>query len=361
MKAAETLSSEVGVVAAVAALSVSRATLYRRRRPRLPPSPRAPSHRALSDKERKHIVDVLNSERFVDKAPAEVYATLLDEDTYLCSISTMYRLLRSTGQVRERRNQLRHPNYSKPELLATRPNQLWSWDITKLRGPRPWSYLYLYVILDVFSRYVVGWMIAEKESASLAKRLLAETCAKQGVEADSLTVHADRGPSMRSKLVAQLLADLGVTKTHSRPYTSNDNPYSESQFKTMKYRPGFPSRFGGLEDALAFGRPFFHWYNHEHRHHGIALLTPAQVHYGRANEVLEQRQQALDAAYDVHPERFGRRPRVPALAREVWINPPSPITSSSAGGGPEGAGLERAIPAHDEPPVAGIIADSRVP
>ena len=358
MRAAEELGQEVGVVAACTALSVSRATLYRRRRPPRPPRPRPPSHRALSEAERGHVLEVLTSERFVDKAPAEVYATLLDEETYLCSISTMYRLLRAAKCVRERRNQLRHPNYRKPELLATRPNQLWSWDITKLRGPKPWSYYYLYVILDV-QPVRVGWMVAERESALLAKRLLAETMAKQGIEPGELTVHADRGSSMRSKLVAQLLADLGVTKTHSRPYTSNDNPFSESQFKTMKYRPDFPARFGSLPDARSFGRRFFPWYNEEHRHHGLALLTPAVVHDGQAEEVLGQRQRALLAAYAAHPERFGKPPRVPALPREVWINPPS-TSSSTAGGGEEGAGLDRAHPAHDEPPEVGVTEDSRL-
>ncbi len=230
---------------------------------------------------------MLNSTRFADKAPAEVYATLLDEKTYLCSIRTMYRVLAANGQVRERRKQLHHPNYTKPELLATGPNQVWSWDITKLRGPAKWTYFHLYVILDIFSRYVVGWMIAENESAALANRLIAETVGKEELtveQLEQLTLHADRGTSMKSKLVAQLLADLGVTKTHSRPHTSNDNPFSESQFKTLKYRPEFPGRFGCLEDARSFCRSFFPWYNTEHRHHGIALLTPLQVHQGRADE-----------------------------------------------------------------------------
>ncbi len=265
----------------------------------------------------------LNSQRFADKAPAEVYATLLDEQTYLCSISTMYRVLHRNGPVRERRNQLRHPHYAKPELLATGPNQLWSWDITKLKGPVAWHYFYLYVILDVFSRYVVGWMIAEKESATLAKRLIAETLGKQEVNPENITLHADRGPSMRSKLVAQLLADLGVTKTHSRPYTSNDNPFSESQFKTMKYRPGFPARFGSIEDATSFARDFFPWYNLEHRHHGIALLTPYTVHYGHVDGVLATRQTALDGAFGTTPERFTKPPTVAVPRSNVWINPPS--------------------------------------
>lgn len=323
MTAAEQLCHEVGVVSACMALQVSRATLYRRRRP-APPAPpkRRESHRALRPEERDAVVAALNSERFADMAPAEVYATLLDEDTYLCSISTMYRLLRASGLTGERRNQLQHPKYVKPELLATAPNQLWSWDITKLKGPAKWTSYHLYVILDVYSRYVVGWMVAEKESAELAKRLLAETIGKEKVDRGELVVHADRGTSMRSRLVAQLLADLGVTKTHSRPHVSDDNPFSESQFKTMKYRPGFPERFGSIEDARTFGRKFFRWYNEEHRHHGIALLTPAQVHQGLGTAVLSERQRALDAAYAANPARFPRPPKVPSLAREVWINPP---------------------------------------
>ena len=237
----------------------------------------------------------------------------------------MYRILNEHQLVSERRNQLRHPTYTKPELLATGPNQLWSWDITKLRGPTKWTYYYLYVILDVYSRYVPGWLIAEHESARLAEHLIAETCAKQAIVPDQLTLHADRGSAMRSKPVALLLADLGVTKTHSRPYVSNDNPYSEAQFKTMKYRPGYPDRFGSIQDARAWARPFFHWYNHEHYHSGLALLTPATVHYGHAQAVLEQRQETLQAAFAAHPERFVRgAPRPPSLPSEVWINKPPP-------------------------------------
>ena len=274
---------------------------------------------------------MLNEERFADKTPAEVYATLLDEGTYMCSVRTMYRILGEHGQVRERRNQLRRPSYTKPELMATGPGQLWSWDITKLKGPAKWQYFHLYVILDVFSRYVVGWMVAERESAVLARRLIAETIGKELVDPGDLILHADRGPSMRSKCVAQLLSDLGVTKTHSRPYTSTDNPFSESQFKTMKYRPDFPGRFGGLEEAREFLRPYFHWYNQEHHHHGLALLTPAQVHHGLADQVLQHRQQAMDAIYAAHPERFSRPPRVPRLPAEVWINPPTSISPATEG------------------------------
>lgn len=267
--------------------------------------------------------DVLNSEVFQDKSPREVYATLLDEGRYLCHWSTMYRVLRTHDEVRERRNQLQHPTYSKPELLATGPNQLWSWDITKLRGPSKHSYYYLYVILDVYSRYVVGWMIAEQENAELAEQLIAETCAKQGIEPDQLTIHADRGSAMTSKSVALLLSDLGVTKTHSRPHVSNDNPYSEAQFKTLKYRPDYPERFGSIIDARSWGRAFFDWYNNRHHHIGLALLTPADVHSGRTAVKLQQRQTILQQAYAAHPERFVRgAPVLPVLPAEVWINPP---------------------------------------
>jgi putative transposase len=259
----------------------------------------------------------------VDQAPHQVHATLLDEGLYVCSPRTMYRLLEEHGEVRERRDQLRHPAYQKPELLATRPNQVWSWDITKLRGPVKWTYFYLYVILDLFSRYVVGWMIAPGESAELAKKLIQESISKQRVPPGQLNLHADNGPSMTSKTLALKLADLGVTKSHSRPYVSDDNPFSESQFKTMKYRPEFPDRFGSLEDARAHGQGFFHWYNLEHHHSGIAMLTPHMVHYGLAADVLDNRQRVLTAAFQQHPERFVRKPPRPApLPDAVWINPP---------------------------------------
>jgi putative transposase len=278
----------------------------------------------LTPEEREVVRQTLNSERFQDSAPRQVYATLLDEGEYLCSWRTMYRILEEYQEVRERRDLLRHPTYTKPELLATAPNQLWSWDITKLKGPAKWTYYSLYTILDVFSRYVSGWLIAEGESATLAEQLIAESCIKQGIEPGQLTLHADRGSAMISKTVAHLLADLGVTKTHSRPYVSNDNPYSEAQFKTMKYRPDFPERFGSLQDARTWARSFFDWYNHEHYHTGLSLLTPATVHYGQAQAVLEQRQKVLQAAYAAHPERFVRgEPRVPPLPTEVWINKPS--------------------------------------
>ena len=325
MNAANQLSEHVSISEACQALGVPRSSFYRARQPKRAPKPRPTPERALKPQEKEQVRQVLNSEPFQDSAPREVYATLLDQGQYLCSWRTMYRILNEHQLVCERRNQLRHPTYTKPELLATGPNQLWSWDITKLRGPAKWTYYYLYTILDVFSRYVVGWLIAERESARLAEHLIGETCAKQGIEPDQLTLHADRGSAMISKTVALLLADLGVTKTHSRPHVSNDNPYSESQFKTMKYRPGYPDRFGSIQDARAWARLFFYWYNHEHYHSGLALLTPATVHYGRAQAVLERRQETLQAAYAAHPERFVRGvPRPPSLPTEVWINEPSP-------------------------------------
>ena len=312
----------LGVRATCEALGVAPASYYRSRRLELPARPRT-SPRALSSKERQDVLDVLHAPRFVDVAPAEVYATLLDEGHYLCSERTMYRILAANQEVRERRDQLRHPSYAAPELMATAPNELWSWDITKLKGPAKWVYYYLYVILDVFSRYVVGWMVAERESAALAERLIEETCERQGIARGQLTLHADRGSSMRSKTVALLLADLGVTKTHSRPYTSTDNPFSEAQFRTMKYRPEFPDRFGCLQHARRFCGPFFGWYNAEHRHSGLAMLTPQDVHYGLAEPRLAKRAAVLAAAYAAHPERFSHGVPMPdTLPKAVWINKP---------------------------------------
>ena len=280
------------------------------------------------------MLEMLHSDRFVDQAPATIYATLLDEGRYHCSIRTLYRILAEQAEVRERRNQLRHPVYQKPELLATAPNQVWSWDITKLLGPVRWSYYYLYVILDIFSRYVVGWMLAPAESAALAQRLITDTCTKQQIEPGQLTLHADRGSSMTSKPVALLLADLGVTKTHSRPYTSDDNPFSEAQFKTLKYRPDFPERFGSLEDARAFCQRFFTWYNGEHRHAGIGLMPPAAVHEGRAERMRTARHQVLMTAYAAHPERFvSKPPQPPRLPHAVWINPPTKESTAQNGVG----------------------------
>jgi putative transposase len=329
MKAVEELTSVVGTGAACRSLGVARATVYRHRRPtpaKGPSVPRPRPPRALSDQERRQVLDALHSEPFVDKAPAEVYATLLDQGTYLCSIRTMYRILHDAKQVRERRNQLRHPTYQKPQLVATAPNQVWSWDITKLLGPAKWTYFYLYVILDIFSRFVVGWMLAHRESAALAGRLIRETILKQGIAQDQLTIHSDRGPSMSSRTVAQLLATLGVTKSQSRPHVSNDNPFSESQFKTLKYRPEFPDRFGSFDGALEFCGPFFHWHNFEHYHWGLGLLTPATVHLGLADQVLEARKQVLEAAYAAHSERFVHQlPKPLPLPQAVWINPPAEL------------------------------------
>ena len=278
------------------------------------------SSRALAEWEREGVLEVLNSERFCDMAPGEIHATLMDEGVYFCSERTMYRLLRRQGQTIERRQGMAH-HYPRPELLASRPNELWSWDITKLLGPMKWTYFYLYKIMDIFSRFVVGWLVAHRESAALAEDLIAETYLKQGIEPGQLTIHADRGSSMRSQTVGQLLCDLGVTKTHSRPHVSNDNPFSEAAFKTLKYRPDFPDRFGSIEDARTFCRTFFDWYNHQHRHSGIAMLTPASVHNGSSESVLQSRSVTLIAAYLNHPERFVRgMPKVKSLPREVWIN-----------------------------------------
>lgn len=326
MTAASDLSVSVGCAAACRAFGLPRASFYRARAARPEPaaiSPRPKPPRALSDTERQTALAHLHSERFVDHAPHQVHATLLDEGIYICSPRTMYRLLEEHGEVRERRDQLRHPVYRKPELLATEPNRVWSWDITKLRGPSKWSYFYLYVLLDLFSRYVTGWMVAPRESGELAKDLVQQSLAKQGVSPGQLTLHADNGGPMKGKPLALKLADLGVTKSHSRPYVSNDNPFSESQFKTLKYRPEFPDRFGSLEDARAHCQRFFHWYNCEHHHSGIAMLTPHMVHYGLAADVLDHRQLVLTEAFRQHPERFVRKPPRPApLPEAVWINPP---------------------------------------
>lgn len=323
MAAVGELSPVVGIQAACEVLGLPRSSFYRQQRPTFGPSQKVVSARALSLLERENVLACLHEERFQDRSPAAVYATLLDEGTYHCSLRSMYRILGDEGETRDRRDQLTHPAYQKPELLATGPNQLWSWDITKLKGHAKWTYFYLYVILDVFSRYVVGWMVAPRETAELAKRLIAETCDKQNIQPDQLTIHADRGSSMTSKPVAFLLADLSVTKSHSRPYVSDDNPYSESHFRTLKYRPDFPERFGCIQDSRAFCQEFFAWYNEEHRHSGIELLTPAMVHHGQAPAVIEQRQVVLDAAYEAHPERFVRSaPKLLAIPKEVWINKP---------------------------------------
>ena len=308
------------------ALGIARASYYRVQSPITFPNTERSHPRALSVEERQAVLSVVNSERFCDQAPAEVYATLLDEEQYLCSERTMYRILAENQEVRERRDQLSHPRYAAPELLATRPNEVWSWDITKLLGPAKWTYFYLYVILDIFSRYVVGWMVAYRESAQLAKRLIEQTLERQGIEPGKLTLHADRGSSMTSKPVAFLLAELGVTKTHSRPYVSNDNPYSESQFKTMKYRPEFPERFGSYQDARGFCREFFPWYNQDHHHSGLGFLTSFEVHFGKAEQQREKRALVLRRAFEKNPERFVRGlPTPPALPEQVWINKPKEV------------------------------------
>jgi len=327
--AAQELAVEVGVAPACQALGVPRATFYRRQRP-LPghQQPRPTPARALCESERERVLDLLACPRFVDRSPAEVVATLLDEGEYLCSERTMYRVLAANQLVRERRNQREHPPYTKPELVATGPNQVWSWDVTKLLGPKKWTYFYLYVLLDIFSRYVVGWMVADRENSALAGRLITETCHKQGVAPQVLTLHSDRGAPMTSKCTAQLLADLGVTRSLSRPQVSDDNPFSEAQFKTVKYHPGFPNRFQDIDAAITFCRSFFPWYNTEHRHGGIAMLTPDDVHHDRAKAVLKQRARTLQVAWSKHPERFVQGiPKPSPLPEEVWINPPATSTN----------------------------------
>lgn len=321
----EELRVLVGMRTACRALGVSPATIYRHRRPPAPraPQPRPTPARALSPVEKEVVLSELQSDRFVDASPAAVWATLLDEGRYLCSERTMYRLLADCGEVRERRNQLDHPPYARPELLASHPNELWSWDITKLRGPAKWTYYYLYALIDVFSRYVVGWTLQYRESGEIATELIRQAIEQQKIRPGHLTLHADRGGPMTSKPLAFLLADLGVTKTHNRPHTSNDNPYSEAHFKTLKYRPTFPAFFDSMEEARAFCREFFDWYNLEHRHSGIGLMTPAVVHFGRAPEVQARRALVLTEAYGRTPERFIRRPpQPPALPTAAWINKP---------------------------------------
>jgi putative transposase len=325
MNITKSLAQKVGIRPACNALDVSRAGFYRWQHPHEKEPLCRLSPLALSSGERNEVLDILHAERFIDKAPREIYAALLDEKNYLCSVRTMYRILGKEGELKERRKQVSRPQYTKPEILARAPNEAWSWDITKLKGPVKWTYFYLYVILDIYSRYVVGWMVAHRELSALARKLIAETCAKQMIQPDQLLIHADRGSSMMSKPVALLLADLGVTKSHSRPSVSNDNPYSEAQFKTMKYRPEFPERFGSIQDARAFCQTFFPWYNTEHYHLGLGLLTPEAVHYGRASRILEDRKEVLRAAYEKHPERFkGRIPTPASLPDAVWINKPSP-------------------------------------
>ena len=336
MHAIDTVTLPGETSALCQSVGLARASFYRRRQPARVStlrSPKAPSPRALVPAERQAVLDTLHSERFVDQSPAEVHATLLEEQTYLCSARTMYRVLAAADEVRERRDQARHPAYARPELVATAPNQIWSWDITKLKGPAKYVYFSLYVILDLFSRYVVGWMVALHESALLAERLIAVTCLKQGIAPHQLTVHADRGAPMRSKLVALLFSDLGIDASHSRPRVSNDNPFSESQFRTLKYRPEFPDRFGSVEHARAISQDLFTWYNNAHHHSGLSYLTPADVHYGRADTRLDVRYRARLAAYVAHPERFvNGPPRRETLPAAVWINPPIKTARQDAPG-----------------------------
>lgn len=323
------LAPRLGVAPTCTALELPRASYYRSRAPRSEPKPRPTPARALPVEERQAVLDALHEPRFVDLAPAQVYATLLDEGRYLCSERTLYRVLAENAEVRERRDQLRHPHYAAPELLATRPNELWSWDITKLLGPTKWTYYYLYVLLDVFSRYVVGWLLAQRESAALAEKLIEQSCERQQIQPGQLTVHADRGAPMIAKSMAFMLADLGITKTHSRPHVSNDNPFSESQFKTLKYRPEFPDRFGSPEHARSCCGDLLHWYNTEHHHAGLGLFTPHDVHYGLAAAKREQRARVLAEAFAKHPARFPNGlPSPRALPSAVWINPPKPHVDS---------------------------------
>jgi putative transposase len=316
--------ASLGTLGLCKAFGMARATFYRAiKKVHSPHTERPANFRRIPDEQRQQIIATLNSERFCDMSPPEVFTTLLDKQIYLCSIRSMYRILSENHQNVQRRQS--HPrNLPRPELLATKPNQLWSWDITKLKGPFKWTYFYLYKILDVFSRYVVGWMVAFKESSALAEALIGDTCLKQKIVPGTLTVHADNGPSMTSKPVAYLLIDLGVAKTHSRPHVSNDNPFSEAAFKTLKYRPDFPEMFGSLEDSRSFCQNFFRWYNHEHHHAGIAMFSPYEVHYGLVDRRATQRKNALDQAYRKNPERFVKgTPVVNLPPKEVWINKPN--------------------------------------
>jgi len=363
IQTAAELATTQGITTACTALAVPRSSFYRVQAtpqaaaaPEPEPAPRPAPPRALSAAEKAQVREELNSERFQDQAPREVYATLLDEERYLCSVSTMYRILAEHDEVRERRDQLRHPAYQKPELLATGPNQVWSWDITKLRGPSKGVYYYLYVMLDIYSRYVVGWLLAEVESAELAEQLIAETCAKQGVPRAQLTIHADNGSPMIAKSVASLLADLGVAKSHSRPHVANDNPYSEAQFKTLKYRPDYPDRHASSADARQWARSFFAWYNDEHHHAGLGLLTPAVVHTGQADAVRQKRQAVLQQAYLAHPERFVHgQPQPAELPAAVWINPPSSPTEPPTPTAPQTAGPVTAAPGANQLAHANVV------
>ena len=336
MAAVVALSPASGLTTAVCtALEVSRASVQRHRRaltaPQRATKPRPSVARALPESERDQVLAQLSTPRFADQTPTEVYATLLDEGVYLCSIRTMYRILAAHGEVAARRRQRRHPVYQKPELLAEAPNEVWSWDITKLMGPVKWSYFYLYVILDIFSRRVVGWRLEHAESALHFKALFKDAMTKHAVPPDRLTLHADRGAPMKAKATALMLADLGVAKSHSRPHTSNDNPFSEAHFKTLKYQPEFPKRFQTIDEARTFCRRFFTWYNEDHHHAGIGLMTPDQIHFGQASAIHAARQAALDAAFLRSPERFVRqRPKPPQIPTAVCINPPEKTEPTQA-------------------------------
>lgn len=330
------LSEQVGISAACRALSLSRAGYYRARQGGSETTGSEAvalqrHHRALSDEQKQRILDVCASERFIDCSPGHIVAALLDEGEYIASERTFYRVLGEDAPLTDRRRQRRHPVYAAPQLVASGPNQVWSWDITKLKGPAPGACYHLYVILDIYSRYVVGWSVFERESEELARLLIETTCQRQDITPGSLTLHADRGPAMRSGGVAELLSRLEVTKSHSRPYCSNDNPYSESQFKTLKYSSAFPDRFGSIEDARVFCREFFRWYNQEHRHSGIAMLTPAQVHHTQSETILRHRDRVLAEAYRRHPERFVKgQPTARRLAEMVWINRPDGVSTAAS-------------------------------
>jgi putative transposase len=328
--------------AACRILGKSRATLHRQENPRpaergKAAAERAPHPAALSEGERERVLDVLDSDRFADKSPAQAWAVLLDEGCYYCSIRTMYRILESRNEVRERRAQASHPPRVRPELVAAGPDQVWTWDITKLKSQWRGLYFNLYVVLDIFSRKVIHWEVNVTENGDLAKAFIENAIiANGGARPDY--VHADNGTSMTSKPVSQLLSDLSITDSHSRPHVSNDNPYSEAQFKTLKYCPVFPGSFASADEARAFCRLFFDYYNNEHRHSGIGLHTPQSVHDGTWREIRARRQQVLDAAYAARPDRFrGRRPLAPALPRKVWINQPRPTIQSQ-----ETAGINQA-------------------
>jgi putative transposase len=314
----------VGVVAACAALCMSRSRYYRAQKPKAASTPRPSPPRTLSQDERANVLATLDSDEYMDKAPAQVFAALLELGIYHCSIRTMYRILAANDQVRERRAQRQHPTYTKPQLVATAPNQVWTWDITKLPGPTKGTYFSLYVILDLFSRYIVGWQVATRESAAVYQELVEACCKDQGVVPEQLTIHSDRGAPMTAKSTALLYADLGIIKSHSRPYTSNDNPYSEANFRTLKYRPDMPDQLGSVEHARQVVRALIGWYNDEHYHLGLALMHPADVHYGRTADIVAARQRVLDAAHSAHPERFvSGRPIQKAPPPAAWINPPA--------------------------------------